>query len=141
MGDRRERRRAFAPGSLAVLAPVLLATAAAAWASLRFRRFAIAGNSMLPTLAEGDWVLVDERAYRGRLPRRGHIVIADEPRPPGRQLVKRVEVIDLHRQVMLAGDNPEESTDSRHFGPVRSQALRGRVRWRYWPVARFGPVR
>lgn len=112
----------------------------AAQAAIRYRRFAISGDSMQPALAPGDWVLVDEKAYRRRLPRRGHIVVASDPRDSDRHLVKRVAGVDLHRQVQLLGDNPDESTDSRHFGPVPANTVRGRVRWRYWPLGRFGAV-
>lgn len=112
----------------------------AAQAAMRYRRFAISGASMQPALEPGDWVLVDEKAYRRRLPRTGHIVVAADPRDPERHLVKRVAGVDLHRQVQLAGDNPDESTDSRHFGPVPASTVRGRVRWRYWPPGRVGTV-
>ena len=106
----------------------------------RFRRFAISGRSMLPTLSPGDWVLVDEHAYRGRMPRRGHVVVASDPRQPSRQIVKRVAFVDLHGEIRLEGDNGEESTDSREFGPVPARSLRGRVRWRYWPAKRVGSI-
>lgn len=106
----------------------------------RFRRFAISGRSMLPTLHPGDWVLVDEHAYRRRMPRRGHIVVAADPREPSRHLVKRVSGVDLHGSVRLEGDNAEESTDSRQFGPVPARNLLGRVRWRYWPAKHAGAV-
>jgi nickel-type superoxide dismutase maturation protease len=106
----------------------------------RFRRFAISGRSMLPTLSPGDWVLVDEHAYDGRMPRRGHVVVAEDPREPERHLVKRVAFVDLHGDVRLEGDNADESTDSREFGPIPAANVKGRVRWRYWPMGRAGAV-
>ena len=106
----------------------------------RFRRFAISGNSMVPSLLPGDWVLVDEQTYRRRLPHRGDIVVARDPRDPTRTIVKRVSSIDLHGGIRIEGDNPEESTDSREFGPVPAANLQGRVRWRYWPLGRVGSV-
>lgn len=109
-------------------------------AGRRFRRFAISGTSMLPTLRPGDWVLVDQQAYRARLPRRGHIVVARDPRQPERHLVKRVSSVDLHGAVRLAGDNAESSTDSRDFGAIPAEFVSGRVRWRYWPAKRAGAV-
>jgi nickel-type superoxide dismutase maturation protease len=109
-------------------------------AARRLRRFEISGRSMAPALEPGDWVLVDEFAYRGRLPRRGEIVVATDPREPGRDLVKRVSAVDLHGGVSLEGDNPDESTDSRQFGPVPASSVKGRVRWRYWPLGRVGAV-
>jgi nickel-type superoxide dismutase maturation protease len=109
-------------------------------AARRYRRFEVSGNSMAPTLHPGDWLIVDESAYRGSLPRVGHVVIAADPREPARQLIKRVASVDLHGQVLLEGDNAAESTDSRHFGPVLASSVKGRVRWRYWPMEKIGTV-
>lgn len=106
----------------------------------RFRRFAISGSSMEPALLPGDWVLVDEHAYRARLPRRGHIVVARDPRELSRHLVKRVSAVEIHGNIRIEGDNADESTDSRHFGAVPRASVLGRVRWRYWPVRRIGSV-
>ena len=36
--------------------------------------------------------------------------------------------------VWVEGDNPLESTDSRHYGPLPTSALRGRVVLRLWPL-------
>jgi signal peptidase I len=38
------------------------------------------------------------------------------------------------------GDNPRESRDSRHFGPVRPEAVTGRVIWRLRGPGGYGPV-
>jgi hypothetical protein len=37
--------------------------------------------------------------------------------------------------VWLEGDNPLQSTDSRHYGPVSEMCLRGRVLLRLWPIS------
>jgi nickel-type superoxide dismutase maturation protease len=143
----RLRRKPGGKGVNARLGPLFFRSAliavgvtAAVWLGRRYRRFAISGQSMLPTLAAGDWVLVDERAYRSKLPLRGHIVIARDPRQLDRHIVKRVVSVDLHGEIRLEGDNPEESTDSRQFGPVSAPLIQGRVRWRYWPAPRFGSI-
>ena len=36
----------------------------------------------------------------------------------------------------VEGDDPANSTDSRHFGPVPGSAIRGRVRFVYLPAER-----
>jgi hypothetical protein len=36
----------------------------------------------------------------------------------------------------VEGDNPDLSTDSRHFGPVTSDRIRAKVRLIYWPPSR-----
>ncbi len=96
---------------------------------------------MLPTLAPGDWVIVDRGTSRGYRPRPGHVVFVTDPRTPSREIVKRVDHIDLHGAAWLLGDNPGESTDSRHFGGVPGELVTGRVRWRYSPLSRISRVR
>lgn len=106
----------------------------------RYRRFEISGRSMLPRLRPGDWVLVDEWAYRKSLPVRGHVVVVADPRELSRHLVKRVASVDAPGELRVEGDNLAESTDSREFGPVPASLVVGRVRWRYWPLSRAGTV-
>ncbi len=96
---------------------------------------------MTPALAPGDYVVVDSRAYVRRLPELGDIALARDPREPSRIIAKRVAALEPGGAVVLLGDNREESTDSRTFGPLPPDALTGRVIWRYWPSSRFGPVR
>ena len=40
----------------------------------------------------------------------------------------------------MMGDNRDNSADSRYFGPVRWEALRGTPLFRYWPPSRMGFV-
>ena len=40
----------------------------------------------------------------------------------------------------MMGDNRDNSADSRYFGPVRWEALRGTPLFRYWPPSRIGFV-
>lgn len=93
---------------------------------------------MLPTLREGDHVVI----VRGRL-RHGDVVAIRDPRRPSRIIVKRVESIasDPRGALTVVGDNPRESTDSRHFGAVPRSLVVGRVVYRYAPVERAGRVR
>ena len=95
---------------------------------------------MLPTLQDGDWVIIDRNAYSAE-PRAGDVILAHDPRDPARLVFKRVNHVDLHKRAWLLGDNVEESTDSRIFGGVGADAVAGKVVWRYWPLAHFGPVR
>lgn len=105
----------------------------------RFSRVEVVGESMLPALAPGDWLLVDSGAYSGRRPRAGDILVVADPRDPSRQLVKRVCSVHLRGRLWVEGDNASASTDSRHFGPIPDSSVRGRVVLRYWPSPRRLP--
>jgi nickel-type superoxide dismutase maturation protease len=101
----------------------------------------VQGGSMAPTLAAGDWLLIERRSYEGRLPRVGEVVLAADPRDPSRELIKRVASVDAAAgTVELRGDAPEASTDSRAFGAVPMDTVRWRAVLRYWPVARRGLI-
>ena len=114
-----------------------VAAGALAWLGLRlarrFVRYEIAGPSMESALRPGDWVIVDREAYASRPPRPGEVVLARDPREPGRVLVKRAAGRAPDGGVWLLGDHAAASTDSRVLGAVPEDAIRGRVRWRYWP--------
>jgi nickel-type superoxide dismutase maturation protease len=99
------------------------------------RRVEVVGESMAPALRPGDRLLVTPLA----LIRTGDVVALRDPRDRGRVLVKRVAaVLDAERSVVVLGDNPAASTDSRSFGPVPARLLLGRCVWRYHPEARRG---
>ena len=43
-------------------------------------------------------------------------------------------------QYFVMGDNRAHSTDSREFGPIALPDIIGKVRFRWWPLARWGRV-
>ncbi|MDA8062874.1 MAG: nickel-type superoxide dismutase maturation protease [Actinomycetota bacterium] len=106
-----------------------------AWWWWRPARVEVTGDSMAPTLLPGDRLLL----VRPRSVGVGDLVALTDPRQPGRLLVKRVGAIDASR-VTVVGDNQEQSTDSRHFGPVPLAGLVGRACYRYHPRERAGPL-
>ncbi|GAB4335802.1 MAG: hypothetical protein Kow0010_23390 [Dehalococcoidia bacterium] len=119
-------------GSLLRAAAVaFLVVAAAGIVARRFTRYAVAGESMHPTLAAGEFVIATRHAHSSRV-RPGDVVLAVDPREPARVIVKRVGAVDA-AGVWLAGDNPGASTDSRTFGPVDPAGVLGRVVAVYWP--------
>jgi signal peptidase I len=61
-------------------------------------RVMVASASMRPTLSPGDHVVLDKMSFRFRAPRRGEVVVIDDPHGRG-SLVKRV--------VALGGDEVE----------------------------------
>ncbi|GAA2274988.1 S26 family signal peptidase [Nonomuraea roseoviolacea subsp. roseoviolacea] len=114
----------------------------------------VSGASMEPTLRAGDRVRV--RRSPGAVPQRGDVVVVEEPGPcrPGegrdgamaRWVVKRVAAVAgdpeppylpaWDRQpsglvprgrLVLLGDNPAGSRDSRHYGTVRADQVLGVV--------------
>ncbi len=91
---------------------------------------------MEPTLAPGDRLLV----VRARGLHAGDVVAVRDPRDSRRVLVKRIGAV-LEDGIVLRGDNPGASTDSRSFGPVPAAAVLGRVVRCYAPSWRAGPVR
>ena len=100
-------------------------------------RVEVAGRSMEPTLRQGDWLVATRAGRRGR----GSVVVVADPRT-GRDLVKRIVAepgdpsdggVLAADQYLVAGDNPDGSTDSRTFGSVPTSAIEGVVRFRYAP--------
>jgi len=114
----------------------LVLGAGAHYALRHLRRFTVVGTSMEPALLPGDRLVV------WRTPRAcpDDVVAATDPRDPGRTLLKRVAAVDSGG-VTLLGDNPDESTDSRQFGPVPPELLVGRAVYRYAPPDRAGRLR
>ncbi|MFO1540778.1 MAG: nickel-type superoxide dismutase maturation protease [Chloroflexota bacterium] len=104
-------------------------------------RVAVAGRSMEPAIADGDWLLVDPDAWQRRPPTPGALVLLGDPRAPERLLVKRVHAVLPDGTLDLRGDAPDRSTDSRHFGPVAPDALLGRPWLRVHPLGRAGRIR
>ena len=125
-----------------------------ALAFLLARRAVVRGPSMYPTLAPGEYVLFDRLAYRRGAPQRGDVVLATDPREPRRRIIKRIaggpgEQVTVGERTwtlgegewLLLGDAPEQSTDSRDFGPVGRESIHGRAWFVYWPPARVRWVR
>jgi nickel-type superoxide dismutase maturation protease len=96
---------------------------------------------MAPTLLPGDRVLVVQGfgPFRPRLGV-GDLVALVDPRDAERTMIKRIAGFE-GGEVVVRGDNEALSTDSRHFGPVSRNALRGRVVFRYHPESRRGRLR
>ena len=96
---------------------------------------AVEGHSMRPALEPGDRLLV----VRRRRYRVGDVVALPDPREPSRIVVKRVAQIEGDRLV-VHGDAPASSTDSRAFGPVPARSVIGRALLRYAPPERAGRI-
>jgi nickel-type superoxide dismutase maturation protease len=88
---------------------------------MKLRR--VSGNSMLPTLKDGQLVLLT----RAKSVKIGDVVMVTHD---GLEKIKRVSRIENDR-VYLLGDNPAASTDSRSFGWVNSSAIAAKLRFSF----------
>jgi nickel-type superoxide dismutase maturation protease len=81
------------------------------------------GRSMNPTLKDGEVVLVDREAVIEV----GDIVVAKHPIEQTSELIKRVTQISERGHYFLVGDNTADSNDSRNFGAVTRDYIKGKV--------------
>lgn len=90
--------------------------------------FLVQGGSMLPTLHDGERLLVDKVTYRFREPARGEIVVFRYPANPSRKFIKRIMGVPGDRveirdwTVYINGDAIQENyihgPTYNDFGPV-----------------------
>jgi signal peptidase I len=118
--------RPLPPGTIVVFhaPPALVAAGYDPGAALIKRVVAVAG----------DRVEVKE----GRLWRNGIPAEPDWAREPMDYALEPLVV--PAGQVLVLGDNRNASLDSHLWGPLPDSDLIGTAIWRYWPLARFGPV-
>jgi nickel-type superoxide dismutase maturation protease len=101
---------------------------------LPYARVVVTGDSMSPTLHDGDQLLC-RRVHPGMGVREGDVVVLERPDRPGLILVKRV----VRRTPLgwwVEGDNAAASDDSRVFGSVGDEYVVARVLRRIWPRPR-----
>jgi len=80
----------------------------------------VTGRSMEPTLASGDWVLLDRHAYRHQPPQRGDIVVARVGRE---RLIKRIvglpgETVEIRKGHLFVNDQPAPEPHPILSGPL-----------------------
>lgn len=88
----------------------------------------MSGESMVPTLGDGDLVL----ARMGAVVRPDDLVLVRWAARPRQLSVKRARWVDGDGW-FVTGDNAGASTDSNHLGPAM---VLGVIRWRLWPRPR-----
>ncbi|KAI8821455.1 mitochondrial inner membrane peptidase complex catalytic subunit [Fimicolochytrium jonesii] len=110
------------------------------------------GPSMLPTFnVAGDLVVVEHVSQYFRALTLGDVVVCVSPYDPRRSICKRVlglpgdhvcvdptvperKYLTVPKgHIWIQGDNYNNSTDSRKYGPVPMGLLRGRVLCKVWP--------
>lgn len=94
-------------------------------ATRRYRQVHVSGHSMVPTLADGDLVLVKLSTEV----RPGDVVLVRWASRPDQLSVKRAQWAEPGGWY-VSGDNPAGSTDSGTLGPA---TVLGVIRWRLWP--------
>ena len=82
-----------------IIAPILVGMAVFALFQVTVGSFKVYGSSMLPTIKEGDYILVSKAAYFFGEPQRGDIIVLHSPRENNTDLIKRV--------IALPGDTVE----------------------------------
>jgi len=98
------------------------------WAWGRRFRYRVAGRSMEPTLYPNEYLLAVKRSTRNPPDiAAGDLVLCYHPIESETLIVKRFKGWTPQGRVLLASDNPDHGTDSRHWGPVECDLLFGRV--------------
>ena len=81
---------------------------------------------MAPTLFSGDIVFYRPLNKKSNSLKKGSIVVASHPRKNKIFLIKRVK--EMHNfGIELIGDNHENSTDSRQYGLIHHNLIKGTV--------------
>ena len=78
------------------------------WLLRKRRRFRVRGRSMLPTLAEGQEILVRPILSSRHQFEAGTIVLIQHPIQSGVQMIKRITSIDDEDAITVLGDNADE---------------------------------
>lgn len=92
------------------------------WMLGRRIRVRVSGDSMSPTLRDGDHVLVSPTTHAAV----DDVVLCRHPYRRDTRIIKRVSAVD-ETGMTLTGDNASHSTDSTRFGTVPWSRLIGRV--------------
>ncbi|XP_023212459.1 mitochondrial inner membrane protease subunit 1-like [Centruroides sculpturatus] len=105
------------------------------------------GPSMEPTIYSNDVIVTEHISIFRQKIKRGDVIVSRSPSNPNQYICKRVVGLPGEKikrglfteftipvgHVWLEGDNKENSTDSRTYGPVPMGLLRGRAVCKVWP--------
>lgn len=92
-------------------------------------KYVCEGESMNPSLKDREVVLVDREVRQVDV---GDIVVVKHPIEQKSEIIKRVQRIDGYGHYFIVGDNRDDSNDSRSFGAVKRECIKGKV------IARLG---
>ena len=97
-----------------------------------FENYRVVGTSMDPTLADGEFLVVNKLGYRLHQPQRGDIIVFRDPYSPDRKLIKRViglpgESVEIREGQVLINDQTlhepylEDAGDSMRAAAVMAE--------------------
>ena len=101
------------------------------WILRRRKRFRVKGKSMQPLLQPEEEILINPYAYLQSPPQVNDIVVVVHPHKSNLEIIKRIVEIRENNTYFLQGDNLSHSTDSRNFGTVALNLIRGKVTSRF----------
>lgn len=87
--------------------------------------YKIIGDSMLPVLNHGDYVVVNRLAFLLSKPIIGDVIALRDPRE-GKVIIKRITK-NVNNKYFVEGDNKKSSTDSRIFGMIERKDIIGKI--------------
>lgn len=91
--------------------------------------FKVTGNSLSPDYQEGDFVLLVKIPFFLRSIKPGDVVVFRHAAYG--VMIKRVDRIVPEGDLLEVVGANNESTDSRHFGPIHRSDLVGKVLWHF----------
>ena len=83
------------------------------------------GQSMTPSVVDGQSVVVNKLAFKIKQPQIGDVVVVQHPHS-NKMLLKRITNAQ-NNAYFVEGDNPAHSTDSKHFGTLSKKQIIGKV--------------
>jgi signal peptidase I len=94
-----------------IIAPILLGLAIFALFHATVGSFKVYGSSMLPTIEEGDYIMVSKAAYFVSEPQRGDIIVLRSPQDPNSDLIKRIialpgDTVEIRDNTVFINDTP-----------------------------------
>lgn len=117
--QKKSRWKAFIGNVIYIASAVVLAMLVQ---QFLIRPFIVNGESMDPTLATGDYLLIDEVTYKLHEPQRGDVVVFKAPPEPTKYFIKRIiglpgdtVTISGHTVTIIDASHPEGFALSEEF--------------------------
>lgn len=88
----------------------------------------VSGNSMVPTLHTGDYLITEKVSYRFRNPKHGEIIVLQNPRDESQDFIKRIialpgDTIEIKDNILYINNQPLQEKYLPQGTPSRSGAF------------------